>query len=59
MWSQVAADVLALPWEKVDVVWGNTSKGLPWTCMSVGSQTTHAMTRANMAQVLAEMGLAE
>jgi CO/xanthine dehydrogenase Mo-binding subunit len=38
-----------MPWDKVDVVWGNTSKGLPWTCMSVGSQTTHAMSRANHA----------
>ncbi|MDH4067160.1 MAG: molybdopterin-dependent oxidoreductase, partial [Acidobacteriota bacterium] len=47
--ARVAADVLAMPWEKVEVVWGDTSKGLPWTCMSVGSQTTHAMTRANYA----------
>jgi len=47
--ARVAADVLAMPWDKVEVVWGNTSKGLPWTCMSVGSQTTHAMTRANLA----------
>ena len=28
------------------MVWGNTSKNLPWTCSSGGSQTTHAMTRA-------------
>lgn len=47
--ARVAADVLAMPWDKVEVVWGNTGKGLPWTCMSVGSQTTHAMTRANLA----------
>ena len=47
--ARVAADILAMPWEKVEVVWGNTSKGLPWTCLSVGSQTTHAMTRANHA----------
>jgi CO/xanthine dehydrogenase Mo-binding subunit len=47
--ARVAADVLALPWEKVVVNWGDTSKGLPWTCLSVGSQTTHAMTRANHA----------
>ncbi len=47
--ARVAADVLAMPWEKVEVAWGNTSNGLPWTCMSVGSQTTHAMTRANHA----------
>lgn len=47
--ARVAADILAMPWEKVEVVWGNTSKGLPWSCLSVGSQTTHAMTRANHA----------
>jgi xanthine dehydrogenase molybdenum-binding subunit len=47
--ARVAADVIAIPWDKVDVVWGDTGKGLPWTCMSVGSQTTHAMTRANLA----------
>ena len=47
--ARVAADMLAMPWEKVEVVWGDTSKGLPWTCPSVGSQTTHAMSRANHA----------
>jgi len=47
--ARVAADVLAMPWEKVDVAWGDTSKNLPWSCLSVGSQTTHAMTRANYA----------
>ena len=47
--ARVAADVLAMPWEKVEVIWGNTGKHLPWTCLSVGSQTTHAMTRANHA----------
>jgi CO/xanthine dehydrogenase Mo-binding subunit len=47
--ARVAADVLAMPWEKVEVVWGDTGKGLPWSCLSVGSQTTHAMTRANHA----------
>jgi CO/xanthine dehydrogenase Mo-binding subunit len=47
--ARVAADVLAMPWAKVEVNWGDTSKHLPWSCMSVGSQTTHAMTRASMA----------
>ncbi len=47
--ARVAAEVLDMPWEKVEVVWGDTGKHLPWTCMSVGSQTTHAMTRANHA----------
>ena len=35
-----------MPWEKVEVVWGDTSKNLPWSCNSGGSQTIHAMTRA-------------
>ncbi|MDR1989801.1 MAG: xanthine dehydrogenase family protein molybdopterin-binding subunit [Acidobacteriaceae bacterium] len=43
---RVAADILGVPWEQCDVVWGDTSKNLPWTCSSGGSQTTHAMTRA-------------
>ena len=43
---RVAAEMLGVPWEQCDVVWGNTSKHLPWTCVSGGSQTTHAMTRA-------------
>jgi CO/xanthine dehydrogenase Mo-binding subunit len=47
--ARAAADVLAMPWEKVEVAWGNTARHLPWSCLSVGSQTTHAMTRANYA----------
>src|SRR5262249_38063087 len=47
--ARVAADVLAMPWEKVVVNWGSTAKNVPWSCLSVGSQTTHAMTRANLA----------
>jgi CO/xanthine dehydrogenase Mo-binding subunit len=47
--ARVAADILVMPWEKVEVIWGNTGKYLPFTCLSVGSQTTHAMTRANYA----------
>jgi CO/xanthine dehydrogenase Mo-binding subunit len=47
--ARVAADVLSMPWDRVEVIWGDTSKHVPWSCMSVGSQTTHAMTRANMA----------
>jgi CO/xanthine dehydrogenase Mo-binding subunit len=43
---RVAADIIGVPWEQCDVVWGDTSKHLPWTCSSGGSQTTHAMTRA-------------
>ncbi len=43
---RVAAEMIGAPWEQCDVVWGNTGKNLPWTSISAGSQTTHAMTRA-------------
>ena len=41
-----AAEMLDVPWEQCDVIYGNTAKNLPWTCVSAGSQTVHAMTRA-------------
>jgi xanthine dehydrogenase molybdenum-binding subunit len=41
-----AAEMLDVGWEQCDVVFGNTAKNLPWTCISAGSQTAHAMTRA-------------
>jgi CO/xanthine dehydrogenase Mo-binding subunit len=43
---RVAAELIGVPWEKVDIAFGNTSKFLPNTCGQGGSQTTHAMTRA-------------
>jgi xanthine dehydrogenase molybdenum-binding subunit len=46
---RAAAEVLDVPWEAVDIVWGDTSKHLPYTCASGGSQTVHAMTRAGFA----------
>jgi CO/xanthine dehydrogenase Mo-binding subunit len=47
--AMVAAEQLNVPWEEVNVVWGNTSLGLPWSSSQSGSQTTHAHTRANLA----------
>jgi len=44
--NRVAAELVGMPWEKVDLTWGDTSKNLPWSCVSGGSQTTHAHTRA-------------
>ena len=41
---RAAAEVLGVPWEACDIVWGDTSKHLPYTCHSGGSQTIHAMT---------------
>ena len=29
--ARVAADVLAMPWDKVVVNWGSTAKNLPWS----------------------------
>jgi xanthine dehydrogenase molybdenum-binding subunit len=49
---RVGAEILGVPWEKCDVIWGNTSKNFPFTCVSGGSQTTHAMTRAAYAAAM-------
>ena len=49
---RAGAEVLGVPWEKCDVTWGNTTKNLPFTCVSGGSQTTHAMTRAAHAAAM-------
>src|SRR5215469_8250439 len=46
---RVVAEVIGVPWEKCDLTWGSSARNLPWTCISGGSQTTHAMTRAALA----------
>ncbi len=46
---RVAAEALDVPWERCEFVWGNTGKNLPWSCISGGSQTIHAMSRAALA----------
>jgi CO/xanthine dehydrogenase Mo-binding subunit len=46
---RVAAEALDMPWQKVEVVWGDSSRHLPWSALQGGSQTTHAHTRANWA----------
>jgi CO/xanthine dehydrogenase Mo-binding subunit len=50
--ARVAAEVLEVPWESVEVVWGDTSRNLPWTCTSDGSQTMHAISRSNHAAAM-------
>jgi len=47
--ARAAADVLGVEWDDVEVVWGDTSRHLPWSSPQGGSQTTHAHTRANHA----------
>ncbi|HZR26596.1 MAG TPA: molybdopterin cofactor-binding domain-containing protein, partial [Vicinamibacterales bacterium] len=43
---RVSAELVGMPWENVVITWGNTANNLPWSCVSGGSQTTHAHTRA-------------
>jgi xanthine dehydrogenase molybdenum-binding subunit len=47
--ARVAAEVLGMPWDKCEIVWGNTANSIPWSSQQDGSQTTQAHTRANYA----------
>jgi len=55
--ARAASDVLDLDWDDVVVVWGDTSKHLPFSTVQAGSQTAHAHTRANHAAGEAMVGL--
>ncbi len=50
--QRVAAEMVGMPWEKCQVTWGDTSKHLPWSCVSGGSQTIHAHTRSSHAAAM-------
>jgi CO/xanthine dehydrogenase Mo-binding subunit len=50
--QRVLADAMDVPWEACEILWGNTAKHLPWSCISGGSQTIHAMSRAALAASL-------
>ena len=47
--SRAYAEAIDMPWDKVEIAWGDTGKHLPWSATQGGSQTTHAHTRANWA----------
>ena len=47
--ARPAAELLGYSWADVDIVWGDSSRGLPYSTVQAGSQTTHAHTRANHA----------
>ena len=47
--GRAAADVLGLDWDRVAIIWGDSSQHLPFSSVQAGSQTTHAHTRANHA----------
>jgi CO/xanthine dehydrogenase Mo-binding subunit len=50
--QRVAAEMVGMPWEKVHIIWGDTSKNLAWSCVSGGSQTVHAHTRTAHAAAM-------
>jgi xanthine dehydrogenase molybdenum-binding subunit len=50
--ARVAAEFLDMPWEKCEVIWGNTGKHLPWSSRQGGSQTIHGTSRANYAAAM-------
>ena len=47
--ARVIAEQVDMPWEKCEVVYGNTGKHVAWSSVQAGSQTTYAHTRANYA----------
>ena len=47
--SRVAAELLDYEWENVEIVRGNSSRGLPWTLGQFGSNTSFTESRANYA----------
>ncbi len=53
--ARAASDVLGMDWSDCEVVWGDTSRNLPWSSSQSGSQTTHAHTRANHAAAMDAM----
>jgi CO/xanthine dehydrogenase Mo-binding subunit len=57
--ARVVAEVMEFPWDQVEVVWGNTGKGVAWSSIQAGSQTTLAHTRANYAAGAAGKRLAQ
>ena len=50
--ARPAAEVLGLDWDSVEIVWGDTSRGVPRSSVQAGSMSTHAHTRANHAAAM-------
>ena len=46
--ARVPAEILGVPWEKVEVVWGDTSKHVPWTCTSATCAASSRRRRRRM-----------
>ena len=54
--ARAAMEALQTDWEQAEVLWGDTSKHVPWSSIQAGSMTTHAHTRANYAAGLDAKG---
>jgi xanthine dehydrogenase molybdenum-binding subunit len=50
--ARPAAEILGYNWDDVEIVWGDSSRGMPRSTVQAGSQTTHAHTRANHAAAM-------
>lgn len=50
--ARPAAEILGLNWDQVEIVWGDSSQGMPRSSVQAGSQTTHAHSRANHAAAM-------
>ncbi len=50
--ARPAAEMLGYNWDDVEIVWGDSSRGMPRSTVQAGSQTTHAHTRANHAAAM-------
>ena len=47
--ARAAMEALRTDWKQAEVIWGDTSRHLPWSTVQAGSTTTYAHTRANYA----------
>ena len=47
--ARAAMEALQTDWDQAEVIWGDSSKHLPWSSIQAGSMTTHAHSRANWA----------
>lgn len=50
--ARAAMEVLGMPLDRCAVIWGDTSRSLPWSGSQSGSKTTYAHTRANYVAAL-------
>ena len=47
--GRAAMEALKTDWDQAEVIWGDTSKHLPWSIVQAGSNTIHTHTRTNYA----------